>query len=227
MKKLIVLMLSLCLLLPAFALADDLTVNGSATVTVPADMAQVVLGVVTKAETVQEATAQNADALAMVIDALKAAGIAEEDMLTENYSVSAQYGYSYGKLDNEQNVTGFQVSNLLRVTVRDVAQVGALVDNAMKHGANECYGITFQSTNSEKAYDQALQAAVTEGARKAALLAKAAGLTLGALEEVTEQGGSYTGVTYAADAAGKTGTPILANDGLTYTATVTMKYDVK
>lgn len=237
LKKLLLLALALCLALPALALAEatpttlaapaTLQVTGSAQVTVEADRAQMTLGVVTKAPTVEEASTQNAQTLAAVIEALKAAGVEEGDMVTDNYSVSAQYDYSYGKIDGEQAIAGYQVSNLLRVTVTDVSRLGTLVDVGMKAGANECYGITFQSTHAAEANDQALQAAVAEGARKAKLMAAAAGHDLGELLSLEENSGSYTGVAYAvAMDAGSRGTTILA-DGLTFTATVTMTYEMR
>lgn len=236
-----ILLLALCLALPTLALAEatptsleellmtpaTLTVTGSAQVTVEADQAQVTLGVVTKAPTVEEASNQNAKALAAVIDALKAAGVAEGDMVTENFSVNAQYDYSYGKIDDDQSVMGYQVSNLLRVTVTDVTRLGALVDAGMKAGANECYGISFQSTKAAEANDQALQAAVAEGARKAQLIAAASGHQLGSLISLEENGNAHGGVAYAMtmDAA-KSSTTILA-DGLTFTATLTMTYEMR
>lgn len=231
LKKLLTLVLALALLCPALALAEEaaatLTVTGSATVTLEADLAQVVLGVVTKSPTVEEASTANAAALAALIDALKAAGVAEGDMVTEHYSISAQYDYSYGKLDEDQSISGYQVSNLLRVTVHDVAQLGTVVDAGMKAGANECYGITFQSTQASAANDQALQAAVQEGARKAALLAGASGRELGSLLSVKEENdGTYQGVAYAKSVNADGATTILA-DGLSFTATVTLVYALR
>lgn len=203
-----------------------LTVQGSATVTLEADWAQVTLGVVTLADTVDEASASNAAALQAVVDALTASGIATGDMVTDSYDVSAQYDYQYGKIGDRQTITGYQVSNMLRVSVRQLDQLGSVIDLAMKAGANECYGVSFESTKAAEAGDQALTLAVAEGARKASLTAQASGKTLGRLTEIVEQPESYQGVTLTADAvADSAGTTILA-DGLSFSATVTMTYEL-
>ena len=97
-----------------------------------------------------------ATTLDAVIEALHGIGIAPEDIVTENLSVSPMYDYQYGKLGESQTVIGYQVENRLRVTVRDVNQVGAVMDAGVAAGANEAFGITFLSSNEADAADQAL-----------------------------------------------------------------------
>ena len=232
MKRFFCLLLALCLTLCfGLALAENaaapeaspatLTVTGEAQVIIPADFAQLVLGVSTQDESVT--TASTLDA---VIEALHGIGIAPEDIVTENLSVSPMYDYQYGKLGESQTVIGYQVENRLRVTVRDVNQVGAVMDAGVAAGANEAFGITFLSSNEADAADQALRAAVAEGPRKAELMAEACGKTLGNLVSVNENAyGGSGGVTlkYAADAAA--GTTVLAND-LTVSAQVTLTYQL-
>lgn len=234
MKKVLSLLLVLCFaLFSCTAMAEEaaadipgeLTVTGEAQVVVPADYAELTLGVSTLAEAVSEASATNSATLDAVIEALHGIGIAPEDMVTENFSISPVYDYQYGKLGESQTVTGYQVENRVRVTVRDVTQVGAVLDTGVAAGANEAFGITFCSTQAADAANQALQAAVAEGQRKAELLAEACGQTLGALISVTESpyGGSG-GVTLKYDAA-VGGTTILAND-LTVSAQVSLTYQL-
>ena len=120
MKKLLALILTLMLALPAACLAETaaadgatITVTGSAVVTLEADYAQISVGVSTSAKTVDEASKQNAEAIHTVIEALKEAGVAEEDIATSNYSVYAEYDYaSFGG----QKLTGYNVTNQLTVT---------------------------------------------------------------------------------------------------------------
>ena len=85
MKKLLPLLLALMLLaLPAFALADDvtLTVIGTASVTLEPDMAQVSIGMETSAATVHEAVTANAEMLAKIIEALKENGVTDKAFKT-------------------------------------------------------------------------------------------------------------------------------------------------
>lgn len=237
MKRLLSVLLVLCITLCfGAALAETaapeaspavLTVTGEAQVIIPADYAQLVLGVSTQDESVTTASTINSTTLDAVIEALHGIGVAPEDIVTENFSVSPMYDYQYGKLGESQTVTGYQVENRLRVTVRDVNQVGAVMDAGVSAGANEAFGITFLSSQESDASDEALRAAVAEGQRKAELMAAACGKNLGALVSVTENAsGGYGGVTLnylAADASA--GTTVLAND-LTVSAQVTLTYQL-
>ncbi len=233
MKNFLCLLLTLCLTLclgGALAEAEPaatpatLTVTGEAQVIVPADYAELTLGVSTLTESVTEANATNSATLDAVIQALHDIGISAEDIVTENFSISPVYDYQYGKLGESQTVTGYQVENRLHVTIRDVNQVGAVLDAGVAAGANEAFGINFLSSQSADAANQALQAAVAEGRRKAELLAQACGQSLGDLVSVTENAyGGNGGVTLKYDATAAGGTTILAND-LTVSAQVTLVY---
>lgn len=235
MKKALSLLLVLCLaLFSCAALAEDavadtpgqLTVTGEAQVVIPADYAELTLGVSTLSEAVSEASATNSATLDAVIEALHGIGIAPEDIVTENFSISPVYDYQYGKLGQSQSVTGYQVENRVNVIVRNVDQVGAVLDAGVAAGANEAFGINFRSSQAAEASNQALQAAVAEGQRKAELLAQACGQSLGTLISVTESSyGGNGGVTLKYDAATAAGTTILAND-LTVSAQVTLTYQL-
>ena len=228
MKKLLTVFLSLALLLtPVLALADspEVTVTGSATVSLPADYAVINIGVRTGATTAQEASADNAARMAKLLATLEGLGLAKDDIVTAEYSVHPRYDYTNGT----SVLSGYEITNMLNVTVRDIDALGAVLDAAIAGGANETYGISFAASEVAAAQDQALAAAVAEGQRKAALIAKAAGYELGKLESITEStgGGSYR-TTFKLDAVANAagGTEIIA-DGVEVTATVTMVYEMK
>ena len=213
---------------PAFLLEPTLlTVQGSASVTLQPDMAQVSVGVTTQADTVAEASASNALAMDSLIAALKAAGVAQEDMATQNYNVFPQYDYQYSSIGNNQKVLGYQVTNTLRLTIRQLDSLGAVLDAAMAKGANECYGITFLSTQANEATDKAMALAVEDAQRKAELMADAAGMKLVRLVSLKEQGASYVGVnTDTVLMAKDAGTTILSN-GLDFSFTVEAVYEAQ
>lgn len=229
MKKLLILLTVLTMtILPLTAFADDdatLTVQGSATVTLAPDMAEVTVGVSTVKDAVADAAETNAKLVNSVIDALKALGLTDADMTTQDFNVSPQYDYSsFGT----QSVKGYQVHNSLRIVIRDLEQLGAILDAAMNAGANECYGVTFLATGAAEATDKALTLAIAEAARKAQLMADASGLKVYKLEALTENqsGGYYRGaVNTVMDAGLAKGTTILA-DKLEFSASVTAEYSL-
>jgi uncharacterized protein YggE len=245
MKKAIAITLALMILgaLP-LALAQDaapaagrestLIVTGSASVTLQPDYATLNLGVVAQAETVADAQAQNATQMTAVLAALEKAGVAKEDIQTSYFTVNPVYGDMAASYEMSAvypnpggKPVGYRVENTLQVTLRDIGSIGRTLDEAMKAGANQSYGISFESTQRPQAYDKALQEAVKEARRKAELVAQAAGKTLGGLVELQEQNVGYGGgymKTMAMDAAAPS-TPISIGV-LTVEASVQVTYQL-
>lgn len=235
MKKLLSLVMALMLLgLPTLSLAEapvavadgaTITVTGSASVTLKADYAQVSVGVSTTAETVQKASEENNAAIFTVIEALKVAGIAEEDIATSNYSVHAEYDYSsFGG----QKLTGYNVTNQLTVIIRDMEHIGATLDKATAAGANSIYNIQFLSTKAGEAQDEATVYAVQDAMRRAKLLADAAGLTLGGIKSISDStsGWVVSTRTYSSKLDAAAGNSILPDD-TSVSASVTIVFELK
>ncbi|MDD3213718.1 MAG: SIMPL domain-containing protein [Eubacteriales bacterium] len=224
MKKFLVLLLSISLCLtavPALAesAAQTVSATGTATVTIAPDMATFTAGVRTDDTQVSAALESNSTAMQAVLAALKAMGVDAQDLQTQTYSVSPNYSYS----DNgQETLTGYVVTNVVTVTVRNLDQLSALLDAAVAAGANQTYGVDLASTHQDEAYEQALQAATKNAVRKAGLIAGALGREAGDVISVTEADNSYyfstnsRSVAYAMDSGA---TPI-ENGILSVTATV-------
>ncbi|MBQ8202507.1 MAG: SIMPL domain-containing protein [Clostridia bacterium] len=234
MNKLLSIILALLMLtLPALAAAEGslsaadaatLTVTGSAVVTLKADYARVSVGVNTRADTIDAATEQNGAAIRAVIAALAAAGVAEEDVATSNYSVYAEYDYSTGVAVQ----SGYNVSNQLTVILKDMTRIGAVLDEASKAGANTIHSIEFLSTSSSAAQDEAAGLAVQEAIRKANLLAAAAGLTVGGVISISESSTVVYAATQSFDSAKRSAASnVILPDDLSVTASVTMVFELK
>lgn len=207
--------------------SNTITVHGTSSITIKADFASVNLGVSTKGATVAEAQSANSETMDKVIAAIRELGIAQEDIATSSFNVFPNYDYQYSKLTEGEAVAGYQVDNMLTITVRDLTLISKVLDSAMSAGANQSYGFTFNSSKQAEAYDEALKAAVKDGARKAGLLAGSVEKNLGSLVNMEEKEYSYnlyggTAMYKAEDAAA--GTPILAGQ-IVVNATVTMTYD--
>ena len=233
MKKLLSIILVLAMMLPCIALAETvavaenatITVTGSASVTLKADYARISVGVSSKAATVEQAANENNAAIYAVIEALKEAGVAEEDIAPSNYSVYAEYDYaSFGG----QKLTGYNVTNQLTVIIRDMAHIGATLDKATAAGANNIYNIEFLSTKADEAQDEATVYAVQDAMRRAKLLASAAGLNLGGIKSISDTVASYGIVTrsYASKLDAVAGNSILPDD-TSVSASVTIVFELK
>ena len=233
MKKLLALLLACALLLPCLALAESpaaasgatITVTGSASVTLKADYARISVGVSTSAKTVEEATQQNSNTIFAVIEALKTAGVQEDDIATSNYSVHAEYDYSsFG----EQKLTGYNVTNQLTVIIRDMEHIGATLDKATAAGANEIYSLQFLSTKADEAQDEATVYAVQDAMRRANLLASAAGLKLGGIVSISDSTSGWVVSTrsYSSKLGAAAGNSILPDD-TSVSASVTIVFELK
>ena len=166
-----------------------LTITGTGEVTAEPDEARISMGVQSTGKTAQEALEANTKAMNGVFAALKAAGIADKDMQTSNFSVSPRYkSYKRGE-EGPPVITGYIVSNQLGVRVRDLARLGSVLDKVTKDGANQLGGISFAISKSDELLDEARRRAVADALRKAKLLTEAAGVTLGPVLSFSETGG--------------------------------------
>jgi uncharacterized protein YggE len=152
------------------------------------DMATITLGVQTDAPTAADALKANGARMNQVMAALKKAGIAERDIQTSNLNLNAQYAYEQNQ---PPKLTGYQASNQVTITVRDLAKLGATVDATVGAGANTVNGISFGLANPQAAEDAARLEAVKALQAKAALYTRATGYKDLRLVNLNE-GGGYT-----------------------------------
>ncbi len=152
------------------------------------DMATITLGVQTDAPTAAEALKANGARMNQVLAALKKAGIAERDVQTSNLNLNAQYAYEQNQ---PPKLTGYQASNQVTITVRDLTKLGATVDATVNAGANTVNGISFGLANPQAAEDAARLDAVKALQAKAVLYARATGYKDLRLVNLSE-GGGYT-----------------------------------
>jgi uncharacterized protein len=175
--------------LPAFAQAGPptVTVSGEAEVSVAPDVAQIDGGVTTEAKTAREASEANNKAMAAILPALKAAGIAENDIRTSRLSLFPQSAPT--KVNGPQQITGYRASNRVTVRIRDMTKVAATIDALVGAGANDIGGVNFMVSQESKLLDDARVKAVEDAKRKADIYAKAANIRLGAPVRISEEGG--------------------------------------
>lgn len=193
------------------ALPGTITVVGEGKVTLEPDIARVTIGVETVTGSVQDAAAENAATVDEVLAALAEQGIAEEDMQTSGFSIFAERFGPEGPL--AEGDVRYRVSNNIMVTIRDIENVGTILDAAIEAGANNIYGVEFALDDPSVAAGDARAAAMEDARTKAAELAELAGVPLGQIVSVSEviaAGGGYYAGNFAeqARAFGGGGTPV-------------------
>jgi uncharacterized protein YggE len=149
-------------------------------------MATINLGVVSEGATAQAALAENSRRMTALTQALRRAGVAERDIQTANVSVNPQYQYR----DNEQpRVTGYQASNTVVAQVRNVDNVGRVIDAAVTAGGNTVNGVSFGRQNPDAQLDAARRDAIAEARRRAELYAQGFNLRIHRVVAISEGGG--------------------------------------
>jgi uncharacterized protein YggE len=137
--------------------------------------AVVMIGVTTRAGTAAEAAAQNAAKVASTLAALRQAGVAVDDLTNQGYTIDQAYD------ESGRRRGGFTARNTIRARVNSVDQVGKVIDAAVNGGAGEINSVQFGAPNIEEARRSAMTEAVKQARADAAVLASAAGGTLGRL----------------------------------------------
>lgn len=173
-----------------------ITVTGEGRVEAAPDLATLTAGVQSEALTAAPALEATSTAMRAVFDALAAAGIAPADMQTSQLSVDPVWAD-----DGSGRVRGYSASNLVTIRVRDVTQLGAVIDAVGAAGANRVFGVAFELAEPRAQLDAARERAVADARAKAELLAKAAGVTLGPVLSIREGGEPAPGPMFRAEMA--------------------------
>jgi uncharacterized protein YggE len=170
-------------------------------------------------------TANNTSAQA-VIAAIKAAGVAEKDIQTTNFSIYPQQQY-----DKDGKITGilYMVDNTVYVTVRDLTKLGGLLDASVTAGANTINSISFDVADKTAALSQARLAAVSDARKQADELTGATGVSLGTVQTISYYDTTVpVSVQYSrADMAAAGGSVPVQAGSMQITTTVTIVYEIK
>lgn len=208
-----------------------LSVTGTGKVDATPDVATVALSVSVIDATVEEAQLKNNEQMSAVLAAMKARGIQDKDIKTQEVTIFPIH-------DNEKapnEITGYTASNTITIRLYKVADTGEVITEAMQAGANELLHVEFHLLDETQAYQKALSAAVNSAQEKAEIMAAALGVSLngpGAVVENINAAPEYSGVvSYETLPATEQITSIvtapLQAGQITVTAEVTVEYMLK
>jgi uncharacterized protein YggE len=217
--------LALPLAVPVLAEAEvsrTISVTGTGTVDAAPDMATLMIGVTTQGSTAAEALAANSTATDAVIARLAASGIEPRDMQTSNLSINPNWtGYD----SSTPTISGYVASNMLTVQVRALDTTGAVLDAAVADGANTLNGMTFGLADPEPSYNEARTEAVADARARAELLARAAGVKLGAIVSITDVGAMTDPAPMYREAAASSAVPVVGG-ALALVANVAITWEI-
>lgn len=163
--------------------ATQISVSAEAVVEAAPDYAEMRVGVVTQAPQAKAALESNAAHMARVRKALGQAGISARDIQTSQMMLQPQYRYAENQ---PPAIIGYQATQQLRLISRNLSQTGPLLDLLVAQGVNQIDGPSFGVSNMEQISDQARLAAFAQAQQRLALYAKAAGLKIKRLIDISE-----------------------------------------
>lgn len=165
-----------------------LSVNGTGRVFLTPDMGYIAIGVHSENEDAAEAVADNNAQSQRVAAALNEYNIPPEDIQTQNFSIYPQQQYKY---DGEPTSTTYVVDNTVFVTIRDLDQIGEILNTVINAGANSINNIQFDIADKDTAVTEARQVAIDDAESQALALAEAAGVTLGEIQNINSFSPGY------------------------------------
>ena len=153
-------------------------VSGQGSISVAPDLANLDLGVETRAANVSEANSQASEAMDAIIEALEARGVKDEDIQTSRFSVYPRYNYVEEEMDgvrtSREVLTGYRVRNNATVKLRDLDTIGEVIEDVVTAGGDDVRinGINFTLEDPKPKMVELREMAVADARAKAEHLAE-------------------------------------------------------
>jgi hypothetical protein len=219
---------------------DTVTVQGDGQATLPPDVARVSFTVQNTAVTVVDAQAATTKQANAALEFVKEQGVADKDAKTLSYNISPQYSYpnpcpsgtACPMYSGTPKIVGYEVSETIQVTMRDLTAVGTMLNGLGKLSVQNISGPAFALDDSTAGYDAARADAIAKAKTQASLLAKQLGVRLGKIVNFSESSGGYAYPMMAYGMGGgvadtKASSPNIPTGENTYSASVSITYEIR
>lgn len=212
---------------------NTITVSDTGTVYAKPDLAIATASVVNEAETVDEALSVNTEKMNAVIEAMKEEGVEEKDLKTTTFNIYPRYEWREASQyypTGERILVGYEVRQSLQIKIRDLENVGQIIQEAADAGANQISDLQFTIDDQDELKKQARGEAILKAKTKAEELAGQLGVKLVRISNFSE--GSVSPVYYALEKAealglGGGGEPQIETGESKIEVTVSITYDIK
>jgi uncharacterized protein YggE len=160
-----------------------IVVSGTGRVAVEPDVADLRLGVTLTKPSVEAARADAAATMDAILRGVDGAGVPRADVRTAMISVQPRYDYRDGRAPV---LTGYEIANLVEISVRDLSRLGDVIDATLAAGATSMDALTFRLADPVPGEREARHQAMAEARSRADVLAEAAGLTIVGVSDIIE-----------------------------------------
>jgi len=180
-----------------------LSASGTGSASTDPDVVDIQLGVDTVDSDMAVAIDHNTIKMNEIMAVFANMDIAEKDIQTTNYNIWVEDVYDQGGQPTGEK--RYHVSNTVSVRLRDLTQVGKLIEEATSAGVNSIYGINFSVADTTELEQAALDNALENAEAKAESMASKLDSSLGPIVNVIEGGYSYSPIPVAAEGIGMGG----------------------
>lgn len=188
---------------------STITVSAEGKSVVKPDLAIINFSVVTQGVNPQNIQKTNDEKMAKAIAYLKQVGVDEKDIKTLSYNLDPQYNYSWCNSGDSSiycppQLSGYMLTQQVELKLRDLTKVGEVVGNLPDNGINQISSISFTVDNDDLPKMEARKQAIEKAMAQAVAMAKAAGIKLARIINISEDS-LYVPVAYrdlSAKAAG-------------------------
>jgi uncharacterized protein YggE len=170
---------------------STLTVSGHGEVSVAPDRAVLRLGAVTQAAKASEAQNQVNQVVQNIIKGIKSLGVADKNIATIDLSIYPVYGNQPPEPQGQTTqpvILGYRASNIIRVEIEKLELLGDVIDAGLDAGANRIEGLSFDLKDDGESRAQALRLATEEADAKADAIARAMGVEIVGIKQISEAG---------------------------------------
>lgn len=190
--------------------AATITVVGEGKIMAVPDIGVFSFSVLAEGTDAAAAQTKSAESINTILAYLKASGVEEKDIKTENYSLNPKYTYetkpcpsfTYCPPSNPV-IDGYEVSQTVTVKVRNLDTAGDLITGAGENGATNISSLQFTIDDVTVLKAEARKEAIVEAKAKANQLAKDLGVSLVRMTGYWEdQNGNYPMMDQAYSAMG-------------------------
>lgn len=173
---------------------DTITVSDKGEVYAKPDLALVNFSVITEAKTVNEAMTDNTEKMNAVIAFVKGRGVEDKDLKTTSFNIYPRYEWQKAGTcvppcpSGRRVLIGYEIRQSLQVKIRDMGEIGEIIEGATTAGANEVGNLQFTIDNQDELKKQARDEAIGKAKAKAEELALSLGVNLVRITNFSESG---------------------------------------
>lgn len=165
-----------------------ITVTGTGEVRVAPDEVVLSIGVEAMDKDVEVALADHDVRIKRVFEVARRAGVDERGLQSDHISIQPK---SEPRPESRWEFVGYEVTQTVNITLRDLTKYQALLTDLLKAGVNRVNGVSFRVREPRAHQDEARRLALHAAREKAVAMAAELGEKVGRAQSINEGSGGY------------------------------------